>query len=365
MATIRQRSPGVWEVRVYAGRDEQGRPAQVSRIIRGSRRAAERAAANLAVAEPSAGGAHTVAQLLEMWQDLNRDGWTPRTTIDQGSRARLIAAGRLGRRRVGSVKVEDIDRWIIGMRAEGVGRSSIYNRLKVLRAALAQAVKWGWINHNPAAQVSVRGRTDDRPVMSDDEVLAVIAAAPHMPAAIMLRLAAATGARRSELAALRLADLTGARLTIAGQITVLQRGTRQSPRPPVLERRPTKTGRIRSLTLDDGTLGLIEKWRQERDGLGPWLLSVGDDPPSPDTLSWWWRHARDAAGIDRKWRLHDLRHWSATTAIIAGTDVRTVANRLGHSNPAMTLRVYAHAIAAADAGAAAALGRVLGGPQRD
>jgi integrase len=55
----------------------------------------------------------------------------------------------------------------------------------------------------------------------------------------------------------------------------------------------------------------------------------------------------------------------ARTAIIAGTDVRTVANRLGHSNPAMTLRIYAHAIAAADAGAADALGRVLGGGHPD
>ncbi|MFT3851400.1 MAG: hypothetical protein QM733_01450 [Ilumatobacteraceae bacterium] len=37
------------------------------------------------------------------------------------------------------------------------------------------------------------------------------------------------------------------------------------------------------------------------------------------------------------WRLHDLRHWSAT-----------VAGRLGHANPVVTLRMYAHAFAAAD-----------------
>jgi integrase len=91
------------------------------------------------------------------------------------------------------------------------------------------------------------------------------------------------------------------------------------------------------------------------------MLALGDRPPSPDTISWWWRHARDAAGIDRAWRLHDLRHWSATTAIGTGTDVRTVANRLGHANPAMTLKVYAHAFANADATAAQALGNILDG----
>ena len=172
MATIRQRSPGVWEVRVYAGRDAKGRPAQVSRIVHGSRRTAERAAANLTVAEPSPSGARTVAQLLETWQDLNRDGWTPATAVNQASRAKLIAAGPLGKRRVGSLKLEDIDRWIIGMRADGVGRGGIHNRLQVLRAALSQAIKWGWISQNPAALASITGRVVDRPVMSDDEVLA-------------------------------------------------------------------------------------------------------------------------------------------------------------------------------------------------
>ncbi|MGH9056512.1 MAG: hypothetical protein ACRDYY_11725 [Acidimicrobiales bacterium] len=38
-----------------------------------------------------------------------------------------------------------------------------------------------------------------------------------------------------------------------------------------------------------------------------------------------------------------------------------MASRLGHSNPAMTLKAYAHAFAAADATAAAALGQALDG----
>jgi integrase len=52
---------------------------------------------------------------------------------------------------------------------------------------------------------------------------------------------------------------------------------------------------------------------------------------------------------------HDLRHWSATEAIGRGNDIRTVAGRLGHANPAMTLRTYAHALDGADAGLAATL----------
>src|SRR6478735_11392654 len=61
------------------------------------------------------------------------------------------------------------------------------------------------------------------------------------------------------------------------------------------------------------------------------------------------------------WRLHDLRHWSATEAIGRGHDIRTVAGRLGHANPAMTLRTYAHALDGADAGVAATLAVALDG----
>ena len=45
--------------------------------------------------------------------------------------------------------------------------------------------------------------------------------------------------------------------------------------------------------------------------------------------------------------------------ITGGHDVRTVAGRLGHANPAMTLRVYAHAVEAADEAVARTIGRML------
>jgi integrase len=109
------------------------------------------------------------------------------------------------------------------------------------------------------------------------------------------------------------------------------------------------------------TVEMIDKLRQVRSPYGPWMCGLGPELVSPDRISWWWKRARQVSGIDAKWRLHDLRHWSATVAIGQGHDVRTVAGRLGHANPAMTLRVYAHAFAAADQAVAAGLGEILKG----
>jgi integrase len=43
-------------------------------------------------------------------------------------------------------------------------------------------------------------------------------------------------------------------------------------------------------------------------------------------------------------RLHDLRHIHATLLLKAGVPVHVVAARLGHADPAITLRVYAHVL---------------------
>ena len=47
MATIREKSPGVWEVRIFTGRDTRGRPTQISRTVRGGKRDAQRLAIDL------------------------------------------------------------------------------------------------------------------------------------------------------------------------------------------------------------------------------------------------------------------------------------------------------------------------------
>jgi hypothetical protein len=55
---------------------------------------------------------------------------------------------------------------------------------------------------------------------------------------------------------------------------------------------------------------------------------------------------KGAAKLNRvgepKLRMHDLHHCFASMLIAAGADVVLVARQLGHANPAITLRVYAH-----------------------
>jgi integrase len=43
-------------------------------------------------------------------------------------------------------------------------------------------------------------------------------------------------------------------------------------------------------------------------------------------------------------RLHNLRHLHATTLLLAGVPVHVIAARLGHADPAVSLRVYSHVL---------------------
>ena len=208
-----------------------------------------------------------------------------------------------------------------------------------------------------------------RPGTAKADPFAAVAGAPSSggsppPAKGLLQprdnpLAAVTGARRSELAGLRWAAVDGAEIVFDRQIVVDREHPDAEPGAPVIREDATKTGARRRVTVDAETASLLDEARVGREELAPWLFSDTDGPPNPDRVSWWWKRAREESGIDDSWRLHDLRHWSATQAIAAGYDVQTVARRLGHADATTTLRVYSHAIDRSDPALAEDLGKIM------
>ena len=361
MATIRERRPGVWEIRVFTGRDESGRPVQTSRTVRGTKRDAMRLAASFDSRPATHGAGRTVADIMNAWVEVNQEIWAESSRRDQEGRVRKVLADPIASVPVSRLGVADVERWHARMRRAGVGETAIRSRHSVLRAALAQAARWEWIATNPAGAARLRQpKRAPRDGMSIESVRAAIAAAREIdPAAgVALRLAAVAGLRRAELAALQWGDLEGDRLTVDKAVELVQTSQR---RQPELRLAPTKTANRRRIRLDPQTLVELGVLRAERESVSPFLFSLEPSPPSPARIGWWWTRARRAAGIDPKWRLHDLRHWTASAAISSGHDVRTVAGRLGHANPAMTLRVYAHVVEGADEALAATLGQALDG----
>lgn len=57
-------------------------------------------------------------------------------------------------------------------------------------------------------------------------------------------------------------------------------------------------------------------------------------------------------GLPAGTRFHSLRHTHASWLIANGCDIKTVSERLGHSDVAVTLKVYGHLMPGRDAAAA-------------
>lgn len=363
MATIRERSKGVWEVRAFVGRDDRGKPVQVSRTVRGGKRDAQRVAAELNIKPATQSGRRTVAELLADWQELHESTWAASTRSANRNRVKSLLEDRISKKPVGRLQVVEVESWIARLRRREVGEGSIRNQLQVLRAALTQAQRWGWVTQNPAALVTLtRPKRVARGVMSDDEVNRVLGAAETLGEIelLALRLAAVTGARRAEVGALQWSDFDGKVVRIDSALVAVRVTDEKSGEVHTeIYDTPTKTGDLRIVTLDPDTLDLVAKLRASRESGGPWLFSDGSEPPHPGQVGWWWKKARELSQIDISWRLHDLRHWSATHGVSEGFDMATVSSRLGHSDASTTLRVYAHAQSRQDAKLAASLGDAL------
>ena len=77
----------------------------------------------------------------------------------------------------------------------------------------------------------------------------------------------------------------------------------------------------------------------------------------PSTVTRHWHEA-----VQGRWTFHALRHTHASALIADGLDPVTIAARLGHSSPTITLTTYAHQFRKrkADTTAADAIEKLLG-----
>jgi integrase len=61
----------------------------------------------------------------------------------------------------------------------------------------------------------------------------------------------------------------------------------------------------------------------------------------------------------REHGMHALRHFYASVLLDAGESIKALAEYLGHSDPGLTLKVYAHLMPSSRGRARKALGRAL------
>jgi integrase len=238
---------------------------------------------------------------------------------------------------------------------------------RFLSILLETAVQWQMISGNPCRRVKApRVESNETSYLDEEQAAALVSALDSAPIKYraMILLLLNTGLRRGELCALSWDDIDFDKAVLSVRKNAVYR-----PGVGVFITTPKTKQSLRSIKLPASTIPMLKQYRAH---LAEQRISLGDlwednnlvfpgqtgKPMRPDTLTNWFSKFAAKHGLPHV-TIHGLRHTNATLLIAAGTNLRTVAGRLGHAQSSTTANIYAHAIKSADAAAAEVLETVL------
>lgn len=366
-----ERPDGRWSATISLGVGPDGKRRRKTVYGRTKREVLEKLNAVRATAPAGtlpAADTLTVGQLLDRWLASTKAGGAARTHEERERVVRNHLHPRVGRVRLAALNAMHVEGLYADLRAAGVGGWTVRTAADLLSIALNYAVRLKLIPANPARAVpKPRGPKRDMLFLDPDQARAVRAACAGRPVGALVVTALGTGCRQGELLALGWddVDLTSGRLAVRKSLTRTKAGY-------ALKAPKTEASR-RTISLPEFVVTALTAHRAAAAGAG--LLSApvfctqaGGYLDKKNVLRAFrgvLKAASKAAGPDAKpipagVRFHDVRHSVASLLLSAGHSLKAVSARLGHANPTMTLRVYAHVMPTDDGRLADGLGEILG-----
>ncbi|MGH9370102.1 MAG: tyrosine-type recombinase/integrase [Vicinamibacterales bacterium] len=384
--SIKRRYKGSWSLILHLGYEttpEGGRRRKQKWItFRGTKKQAEKeltrllnAANNNAFVEPSN---LTLLEWLRSWLAATVQ---PNARPATYTRYRGIVENHIAKAAIGSAPLQKIrPSHLEGYYADvSPGSRTVHHT--VLRRALRKAVKERLLMVNPAADLPRRQRAGDEDAArqcwtaAEAQAFVLVAKRAGAQAGAFYALALDTGMRKGELCGLMwdTVDLE------AGIVRVVQQLTKPGPDAVF---GPPKNGRPRTISLAAGTVELLKAHRRaqrelkmanrttyrdlglvfakERGDLTNRADMIGLSLQANNLGERQFTRLIKAAKV-RRITFHGMRHTCATLLLRAGEPVHVVAQRLGHSDPSITMRVYAHVLPDMQKQAAATMGAILHG----
>jgi len=267
--------------------------------------------------------------------------------------------GFLNDRPLKEITAWDLQKWRTEQQKAGKAKTTVNRDITALRAVLSKAIEWGDLERHPLQklkQIKVDDNSRVRYLTSDEETRLKTAldmrenkarskrknhnewrcqrGLPPLPAISvdgyvdhlkpMVILALNTGLRRGELFRLTWAKVSMTLKTITVEGTM------------------AKSGKTRHVPLNSTALTTLKIWREQSIGNGlvfPGTNNDGQEQPLSNVQTAW-ENLLKAAKLE-DFHFHDMRHNFASKLVMAGVDLNTVRELLGHKDMKMTLR-YAH-----------------------
>jgi integrase len=374
---IRKQGKNSWEVRLYLGKDPNGRRRYKSHTVRGGKRAAQSELARLlnTVQEGNyvTPSRLTLALFLEKWlADYARQNVAAKTFERYAELLRHHVIPILGHYllpKLDPLHIQTLYSMLLenGRRdgKGGLAPQTVVHCHRVLRKALKQAVKWQLLIRNPAeAGDPPRAEHREMNTLHEQEVATLFDAVRGTRLELPFVLAVTTGLRRGELLGLRWRDVDLEKETLAVRQSIEQTKNGLTFKEP-----KTRRGR-RVVALPNVAVEALRRHRTEQakrrlalgaayEDQGLVLTRLDGRPMDPAETSKAFARVVARTGL-RRVSFHGLRHTHATLLLRANVHPKVVSERLGHATVGVTLDTYSHVLPDMQEAAARKLDGVLG-----
>jgi integrase len=362
-----------WLVRVFLGRDGNGKRRYFNKLIHGNKKEAStylsKTLTDISHGTFVAPSTMTLDEFLNEWlKNSAKQKLTSRTYKHQVFCLDRYVRPTLGARYLTTIQPLDIQGLYTSLSESGLGARSVQIVHNILNRAFSQAVKWRVMAMNPAQFV-------DKPKQVRREMLAL---SPEQAACfletakgdlyyVFFALALDTGARPSELLGLQWKDVDFEQ----GRIKI-QRSLEYPDYSNEFQFVEPKTPRSRrSITISQMNVSLLREHRKKQSvrrlKIGSrWqaydlVFSTREGNPiqAHNILRRHLRPILKTAKLPEALNLYGLRHTCATLLLSASVNPKIVSERLGHASIVLTLDTYSHVLPNMQQSAADELEKIL------
>lgn len=253
----------------------------------------------------------------------------------------------IGDNKLPDVTSAQITALLLQKQEQGLSVASVVRIYTVLNLLFKMAYLDDTIDRNPMDKVQrPKPRKDEKngqevEAFTAEELKYILSCLEREPLKwqVMIRLMIDTGIRRGEACGLKweAVDLTANAATISGNLCYTKEAGVYLDTP--------KSGKTREVYFSPEVSVLLRRLRQEQaqSCISPFVFSQDGtaEPMHPQSPTRYCTKFGRRYGV--KIHPHKLRHSFASVAITNGADIASVSEVLGHSDKAVTLRMYTHA----------------------
>lgn len=297
----------------------------------------------------------TLAEWAALWLDGDpRKRRSSRARDDAALRVHILPA--LGARRLSSVTPLDVRRLVEAM-SVSLAPATVHRNMDTVSALFNSAVEADLLTRSPVRGVKLPAvRPPSRPTLTIAQLLRLSESVPARYGALIL-VGGVLGLRWGEAIGLRVRDIDFLRRTITVAQEVSEVTGHLAIEPPKTAR-SVRTLAVPAFVIEATTAHLVtHRGPVEPDD----LVFVG---PKGGVLrrafeQRTFKPAVASAGLPPTLTFHGLRHVAATLMVANNEHPRVIQHRLGHTDPTLSMGLYAHVPDDADRAAADHLQRLL------